>query len=98
MIDAESYSRRSAKKDAVIRVIGVGGAGNNAVDRMIKEGMNSDSIEFIAANTDDMDLGTSLAPVHIQLGESLRVGLARAENPKSGVEPLKKLPKRYHLQ
>ena len=84
MIDAESYSRRHVKKDAVIRVIGVGGAGNNAVDRMIKEGMDSDSIEFIAANTDDMDLGSSLAPVHIQLGEKLTRGLGAGGKPEIG--------------
>lgn len=84
MIDAESYSRRPSKKEAVIRVIGVGGAGNNAVDRMIQEGMNSDSIEFIAANTDDMDLGNSLAPVHIQLGEKLTRGLGAGGKPEIG--------------
>jgi len=84
LIDAESYSRRPVKKEAVIRVIGVGGAGNNAVDRMIKEGMDSDSIEFIAANTDDMDLGNSLAPVHIQLGEKLTRGLGAGGKPEIG--------------
>jgi cell division protein FtsZ len=84
LIDAESYSRRSVKKDAVIRVIGVGGAGNNAVDRMIKEGMDSNSIEFIAANTDDMDLGNSIAPVHIQLGEKLTRGLGAGGKPEIG--------------
>jgi cell division protein FtsZ len=51
---------------------------------MIKEGMNSDSIEFIAANTDDMDLGNSLAPVHIQLGEKLTRGLGAGGKPEIG--------------
>ncbi len=46
---------------AVIKVIGVGGAGGNAVDHMIREGVNG--VEFIAANTDGMALTRNLAPV-----------------------------------
>jgi len=85
LIDAESYARRPVKKEAVIRVMGVGGAGNNAVDRMIREGMGSDaSIQFIAANTDDMDLGNSIAPVHVQLGEKLTRGLGAGGKPEIG--------------
>jgi len=51
---------------AVIKVIGLGGAGNNAVNRMIEAGLSG--VEFIAANTDAQVLAKSLADHRIQLG------------------------------
>ena len=59
--------------NARIKVIGVGGGGNNAVDRMIEEGINN--IDFISANTDARALARSKAPVRIPLGESITRGL-----------------------
>ena len=58
---------------AVIKVIGVGGAGNNAVNRMISEGVQG--VEFIVANTDTQALRNSEAETKIQLGPKLTKGL-----------------------
>ena len=59
--------------DAKIKVIGVGGGGGNAVNRMIDSGM--EGIEFIVANTDLQALRLSRAPVKLQLGVKLTNGL-----------------------
>ena len=53
-----------------IKVIGVGGAGNNAVNRMIDAGVTS--AEFVAVNTDKQALVVSKAPVRLQIGERLK--------------------------
>jgi len=53
---------------AVIKVIGLGGAGNNAINRMIEAGLSG--VDFIAANTDAQVLAKSLADLRIQLGIS----------------------------
>jgi len=66
----------------IIKVIGVGGAGTNAVNRMIATGM--DGVEFIVANTDAQQLRDSLAPVKIQLGAKLTRGLGAGANPEVG--------------
>jgi len=67
---------------ARIKVIGVGGGGNNAVDRMVDEGI--ENIEFISANTDNKALGKSKASVRIQLGEKLTRGLGAGGKPETG--------------
>lgn len=69
-------------ENAVIRVIGLGGGGNNAVNRMIETGMQG--VEFIAANTDAQVLATSLADVRIQIGDFLTRGLGAGANPNIG--------------
>jgi cell division protein FtsZ len=66
----------------VIKVIGLGGAGNNAVNRMIESGLTG--VEFIAANTDAQVLAQSLADNRIQLGERLTRGLGAGANPEVG--------------
>ncbi|GAA5170687.1 cell division protein FtsZ [Viridibacterium curvum] len=63
----------------VIKVVGVGGAGGNAVDHMIREGVQG--VEFICANTDAQALKRSLAPTKIQLGGS---GLGAGAKPEAG--------------
>jgi len=68
--------------NARIIVIGVGGGGNNAVNRMIDE--NITGVEFIAANTDKQALDLSNAPVRIQLGEKLTKGLGAGAKPEIG--------------
>jgi cell division protein FtsZ len=68
--------------DVVIKVIGLGGAGNNAVNRMIESGLTG--VEFIAANTDAQVLATSLADMRIQLGDKLTRGLGAGANPEIG--------------
>jgi len=70
------------KNDARIKVIGVGGGGNNAVNRMIDSGM--EHIEFIVANTDLQALRMSRAATKIQLGVKLTNGLGAGANPEIG--------------
>ena len=71
-----------ARNDAKIKVIGVGGGGNNAVNRMIDAGM--EGIEFVVANTDLQALRMSRAAVKIQLGVKLTNGLGAGANPEVG--------------
>jgi cell division protein FtsZ len=70
------------KNNAKIKVIGVGGGGGNAVNRMICAGM--EGVEFIVANTDLQALQMSRAPVKIQLGTKLTNGLGAGANPEIG--------------
>ncbi len=70
------------RNDAKIKVIGVGGGGGNAVNRMIDAGM--EGIEFIVANTDLQALRMSHAPVKLQLGVKLTNGLGAGANPEVG--------------
>lgn len=67
---------------AVIKVIGVGGAGGNAVNRMIEDGV--EGVEFIAANTDLQALDMNNAEIKIQLGPKLTRGLGAGANPDIG--------------
>ncbi len=67
---------------AQIKVVGVGGGGNNAVDRMIEDGL--DGVEFISVNTDSKQLVDSKSPVKIQIGEKLTKGLGAGGNPDIG--------------
>ena len=69
---------------AVIKVIGVGGAGNNAVNRMIAEGVQG--VEFIVANTDTQALANSKAETKIQLGPKLTKGLGAGSLPDIGLK------------
>src|SRR3979409_217032 len=71
-----------ARNDAKIKVIGVGGGGGNAVNRMIDSGM--EGIEFVVANTDLQELRLSHAPMKIQLGVKLTNGLGAGANPEGG--------------
>jgi cell division protein FtsZ len=71
-----------ARNDAKIKVIGVGGGGGNAVNRMIDAGV--EGIEFIVANTDLQALRMSHAPVKLQLGVKLTNGLGAGANPEVG--------------
>jgi cell division protein FtsZ len=67
---------------ASLRVIGLGGAGGNAVNRMISAGLRG--VEFIAANTDSQALSQSQAPHKIQMGTQLTRGLGSGGNPDIG--------------
>src|SRR5919202_1425140 len=71
-------------KAPVIKVVGVGGGGSNAVNRMIEEGVNG--VEFIVMNTDTQVLELSQAPIRLQLGEALTKGLGAGGNPDVGRE------------
>ncbi|GAB3067919.1 cell division protein FtsZ [Virgibacillus ainsalahensis] len=67
---------------ATIKVIGVGGGGNNAVNRMIEHGV--EGVEFIAVNTDSQALNLSKAEVKLQIGGKLTRGLGAGANPEVG--------------
>jgi cell division protein FtsZ len=67
---------------AVIKVVGVGGAGLNAVNRMIDAGINQ--VEFVAVNTDAQALQMSDAPVKIHIGRELTQGLGSGADPEKG--------------
>ena len=69
---------------ATIKVIGVGGAGNNAVNRMIDAGIKG--VDFIAVNTDRQALQTSKANTKIQIGEKITRGLGAGANPDIGAQ------------
>ncbi len=69
---------------ATIKVIGVGGAGNNAVNRMIDIGIKG--VDFIAVNTDRQALQTSRANTKIQIGEKITRGLGAGANPDIGAQ------------
>ncbi len=73
--DVKDYNNDSQMFDgmAKIKVVGVGGAGNNAVNRMLEIGING--VDFIAINTDRQALGLSKAPTKIQIGEKITRGL-----------------------
>lgn len=74
----------SVEQRAKIKVIGVGGAGGNAVNAMIERGLNG--VEFIIANTDAQDLRKSLAPNKLQIGTRTTKGLGSGGDPNLGRE------------
>jgi cell division protein FtsZ len=67
---------------ALIRVVGVGGGGSNAVNRMIQEGIIG--VDFIAINTDSQALMTSLAPQRVRIGDKSTRGLGAGGDPEMG--------------
>ena len=69
---------------ANIKVIGVGGGGSNAVNRMIDSGLQG--VDFLVANTETQALDNSKADIKIQLGEKLTKGLGAGANPQVGEE------------
>lgn len=71
-----------AETNADIRVMGIGGGGNNAVNRMIEEGI--EGVTFIAVNTNKSDLALSLAETKIQIGDITTNGLGAGANPEIG--------------
>ena len=79
---AEQTRTPIGAKQPVIKAIGLGGAGQNAINRMIELGIQG--IEFISANTDAQALKTSKAPLKIQLGPRITRGLGAGGNPEIG--------------
>lgn len=79
-INGGSFVEAQAK----IKVFGIGGAGNNAINNMINSGL--EGVEFIAANTDYQVLKRCHAPIKIQLGTSLTRGLGAGGNPELGAK------------
>lgn len=73
-----------AESFANIRVVGVGGGGSNAVNRMIAEGMSG--VDFVAVNTDAQALMLSNAPIRVRIGDKLTRGLGVGGDPEMGQE------------
>ncbi len=71
-------------QEAIIKVVGVGGCGSNAVDHMIQNGMQG--VEFISMNTDAQALKSNKAPTVLQLGTGITKGLGAGANPDIGRE------------
>ncbi|MBW2389592.1 MAG: hypothetical protein JRG89_14310, partial [Deltaproteobacteria bacterium] len=72
----------SADQMAMIKVVGVGGGGGNALNTMMRSGLGG--VEFVAANTDAQALKHNLAPTKIQLGAEVTRGLGCGANPDRG--------------
>jgi cell division protein FtsZ len=70
--------------DALIKVIGVGGGGGNAINTMIES--NIHGVEFVATNTDRQALSNNIAPLKVQIGQTLTKGLGAGANPEIGRE------------
>ncbi len=87
MLEFEPYIDQFAR----IKVVGVGGGGNNAVNRMIEAGV--DGVEFIAVNTDGQALNQSKAEITIQIGASLTRGLGAGANPQIGMRAVEESEK-----
>ena len=80
-----TYSQDKRKRGAVLKVVGVGGAGGNAVNRMIEEGLQG--VEFVALNTDIQDLASIKSPAQIlQVGEKITRGLGTGSNMDVGMQ------------
>ncbi len=69
-------------QQARLKVFGVGGAGGNAINRMIESGLKG--VEFVALNTDAQALEKSMAPIKLQIGNKLTRGLGAGANPEVG--------------
>jgi len=78
MIEFDENRNLSAK----VKIVGVGGGGNNALNTMIASRLSG--VDFIAANTDAQALATNLAPIKLQLGSTLTKGLGAGANPEVG--------------
>jgi len=76
--DEEEAVRRKVR----VKVFGVGGAGGNAVNRMINSGLTG--VDFVAVNTDNQDLEKSLAPVRVPIGQRDTCGLGTGGDPERG--------------
>ena len=87
------YSKPAARKPElssmkpVLKVVGMGGGGSNAINRMIELGLKG--VDFIAVNTDAQALKSSLAPTKIQIGPLITRGLGAGGNPQVGFEAAK---------
>jgi len=80
--DKMKYESVISNADRRLVIIGVGGAGGNAVNRMVEDGV--DGVEYISANTDNQALNSSLADNKIQLGEKLTGGTGAGARPEVG--------------
>lgn len=77
-----TFADSKSASGARIKVIGVGGAGSNTINRLIEDGMKG--VEFLVVNTDQQALKNSKAPVKVQIGEEVARGLGAGGNPEIG--------------
>ena len=84
MMDNNYDENYGTEDTAIIKVIGVGGAGNNAVNRMVDSGI--EGVEFVSVNTDRQALLLSKAGTKIQIGEKITRGLGAGANPDIGAQ------------
>lgn len=82
MFTMEEAPKNEGVRKVRIKVVGVGGAGGNAINRMIAAGLKG--VEFIAVNTDYQDLEKSLAPVKVPIGQKITQGLGTGGYPERG--------------
>ena len=78
------FETNNIEDNAQIKVVGVGGGGGNAVNRMIEAGLKG--VSYIAVNTDKQALNASIAETKIQIGEKLTRGLGAGANPETGMK------------
>lgn len=78
----DEIAKRLQNNKAVIKVFGIGGAGLNAVNNMIRSGL--EGVEFYSANTDSQALTSSLAPNKVQIGDEITKGLGAGADPEIG--------------
>lgn len=78
----DDFELNSGENSAYIKVIGVGGGGGNAVNRMVSEGLGG--VDFIAVNTDNQALMLSKAKTRVRIGDKLTRGLGAGGNPEIG--------------
>jgi cell division protein FtsZ len=84
MVMIEDSTSQSVPPRPVLKVLGLGGGGSNAINRMIELGLRG--VEFLAANTDRQALRECLAPKKIQLGPRLTRGLGAGGDPEKGMK------------
>jgi cell division protein FtsZ len=84
-----------AEGTACIRVVGVGGGGSNAVNRMIESGVNG--VDFIVVNTDNQALAQSQAPIRVRIGDKLTRGLGAGGNADQGEKAANETMDELHL-
>jgi hypothetical protein len=81
---------------ARIKVVGVGGAGCNAVNRMIDAGLRG--VDFVAMNTDMQALETSKSSLRLQIGKTTTRGLGAGADPEIAVKPSKKIARPWRMR
>ena len=87
MAQNEGFGNAASENDTVIRVVGVGGGGGNAINRMIDAKLQG--VDFIAINTDRQDIARSNADIKIELSDEASRGLGAGANPEKGAEAAK---------
>ncbi len=86
--------RGTENRQAIIKVVGVGGGGSNAVNRMIEAGLGG--VEFIAVNTDAQALALSNAPVRVRIGDQITRGLGSGGDPEVGLKAAQESHEELH--